>query len=126
MYLCLFGLMFALGYLLTGELALPIGLHWSWNLFQGNVFGFPVSGKAGDGGGILRITQTGPDLLTGGSFGPEAGVVGLVALAAGCLIIVLYCRQTQGRLQLRGISYVSAAPEPMYGRARSADQRTRE
>ncbi|TAK53111.1 MAG: CPBP family intramembrane metalloprotease [Gammaproteobacteria bacterium] len=116
-YLCLFGLMFALGYLLTGQLALPIGLHWSWNLFQGNVFGFPVSGKAVDGGGILRITQTGPDWLTGGSFGPEAGAAGLGALAAGCLMIVLYCRQTQGRLQLQGISYGCARPEPLSGQA---------
>ena len=38
------GIMLALGLLWTAELALPIGLHLSWNFCQGNVFGFPVSG----------------------------------------------------------------------------------
>lgn len=105
LYLCLLGASFAIGYILTGELAIPIGLHWSWNFFQGNVFGFAVSGKPVDGGGILRIAQTGPEWLTGGSFGPEAGVAGLAAIGLGCLLIVLYCRLTHGSLKLQGLTY---------------------
>src|SRR5690606_9572920 len=44
-YIALAGVMLALGLLWTSELALPIGLHLSWNFCQGNLFGFPVSGN---------------------------------------------------------------------------------
>jgi len=36
--------LFTLPFILTGSLAISIGIHFSWNLFQGCVFGFPVSG----------------------------------------------------------------------------------
>ena len=122
-YLCLFGLMFALGYLLTGELALPIGLHWSWNLFQGNVFGFPVSGKPVDGGGILRITQTGPDWLTG-EFRPDAGAANRGAHRS-CLMIVCAARPVAG-CNCRESAMHPLRQNQCTARPRSADHRTRE
>ena len=38
------GLLLSLPVLWTGELATSIGLHVAWNLFEGTIYGFPVSG----------------------------------------------------------------------------------
>lgn len=86
------GMLFGLGYILTGRLALPIGLHMSWNLFQGVVFGFPVSGDK-EPASILSISQTGNPLFTGGSFGPEAGLLGIAAALVGILILLILVRR---------------------------------
>ena len=77
------GVLFSVAYVYTGELALPIGLHLTWNAVQGPVYGFPVSGWPITEGSILRTTQHGPTWLTGGTFGPEAGLLGLGAMAVG-------------------------------------------
>jgi membrane protease YdiL (CAAX protease family) len=91
------GLFLGLGFILTGELAISIGLHITWNFFQGNVFGFPVSGGASSAS-LIAIRQGGPTLWTGGAFGPEAGLIGLLAILLGSLLIVGWVRRTRGRV----------------------------
>lgn len=93
------GLFLGLGTLLTGELAIPIGLHITWNLFQGNIYGFPVSGGDFSQTTVIAVVQSGPDWLTGGAFGPEAGVVGLVATLIGMALVAMWVRR-RGRLAL--------------------------
>lgn len=95
-YTTLLGLMvsgyfLAYGWVRTHQLWLPIGLHIGWNFFEGNIFGFPVSGI--DLAGIIRQTPTGPAPVTGGPFGPEAGLILLPALALGAVLIWLYTRE---------------------------------
>jgi len=105
--IALAGVFLALGYVLTGELAIPIGLHVTWNLFQGAVFGFGVSGLSVPAT-ILETKPTGPKLLTGGSFGPEAGLLGLAAIVVGCGAIVGWVQWRTGSV---GIHPRVTAPE---------------
>lgn len=79
------GLFMAYAYLRTGQLWLSIGLHIGWNFFEGPVFGFPVSGL--NTFHSTHITVTGPELWTGGAFGPEAGLIVLPALLVGTILV---------------------------------------
>jgi membrane protease YdiL (CAAX protease family) len=89
------GILLASGYLLTGELAIPIGLHITWNFFQGAVFGFPVSGGTNQAQ-FIAIQQVGPKIWTGDIFGPEAGLIGLLAMIIG--IIAIFWRKKSLKL----------------------------
>lgn len=87
------GLIFAYSYLRTHQLWLAIGIHIGWNFFEGTIYGFQVSGLD-----IYRLTiqeVQGPKLITGGGFGPEAGLVLFPAIAIGFIMIFYY---TKGRI----------------------------
>ena len=107
------GLMLGLPYVLTGELAAPIGLHIGWNLFQSSVFGFPVSGIAPDGATVFSLETSGSAIVGGGAFGPEGGLVGLAAFASGCVLII-------GWAWLKGTLRISEKVARPPARARSA------
>jgi membrane protease YdiL (CAAX protease family) len=67
-----------LAFLRTRSLALPIGMHLAWNWVQGFVLGFGVSGM--DMNGWLQpVFHGAPTWITGGTFGPEASVSGVIA-----------------------------------------------
>ncbi len=84
------GLFLAYGWVRTHQLWLPIGLHIGWNFFEGVIFGFPVSGT--ETFRLVSHSVTGPILLTGGDFGPEAGLLLLPVLAIGSGLIWIYTR----------------------------------
>ena len=94
------GLLLGLGYVLSGELAIPIGLHITWNFFQGAVYGFPVSGYGSFGATFLTTEQGGPEIWTGGSFGPEGGLLIPAIMLFGMLLIVLWTRLRTGKASL--------------------------
>jgi hypothetical protein len=98
--IALAGIFLGLGYVLTGELAIPIGLHITWNFFQGNVFGFPVSGGTFSSTTFVAIEQGGPAVWTGGAFGPEAGLLGILAMLVGSAFTVLWVRWRYQRISL--------------------------
>ena len=94
------GLMLGYGYVLSGELAIPIGLHITWNLFQGAVYGFPVSGFGSFGPTLLATEQGGPELWTGGSFGPEGGLLAPAVMLLGMSLVALWTRLRTGKISL--------------------------
>ena len=97
--LVLSGMFFAWAYLRTRLLWLPIGIHIGWNFFEGTVFGFPVSGT--NPFMLLRQSVSGPAVITGGPFGPEAGLVLLLALLIGFLLIFAYTRNREASPNLQ-------------------------
>jgi membrane protease YdiL (CAAX protease family) len=86
------GVILAALYLLTRSLWWVIGLHLGWNFFEGPIFGAPLSGRTMPV--LLHASLTGPQAWTGGTFGPEAGLVAILIVGSvGLLLCVLAARQ---------------------------------
>jgi len=89
------GLLMACAFLVTRSLWVPIGLHMAWNLIEINVLGFPGSGFTDPA--ILRSITHGPELVTGGAFGPEGGLVATGSMLIGIGMLLLWRRITLTR-----------------------------
>ncbi len=72
----LVGIPFAVAYLRTRCLWMPIGMHFIWNFLQGFFLGLPVSGLTVSAS-VLTARVRGPIWLTGGEYGPEGGLLAL-------------------------------------------------
>jgi membrane protease YdiL (CAAX protease family) len=85
------GVLLGVAYAATRSLWLPIGLHFGWNFTEGGIFGASVSGRAYHG--VFDFSMSGPDILTGGAFGPEASVVAVaISLVASAALAVIAMR----------------------------------
>ncbi len=82
----LLGLLFGMIYLWTGTLSLAIGLHFGWNFALGPVFGLPVSGYE-PRVSLLLSTTSDAELWTGGTFGPEGGLLTTIVLVASLAVL---------------------------------------
>jgi membrane protease YdiL (CAAX protease family) len=78
----LVGIPFAIAYLRTRSLWMPIGMHFIWNYLMDFLLGLPVSGL-NMAPSILTAHVRGPAWLTGGAYGPEGGL-----LAMGAILVV--------------------------------------
>ncbi len=86
-------IMFGLAYLKTKSLAMPVGMHFMANWVQGVLLGFGVSGH--EEASLLKPVFNGaPGWLTGGAFGLEASLPGLVLVIL--MIILLYSWKPAG------------------------------
>ena len=87
------GILLGAAYAVTRNLWFAIGLHLGWNFTEGGIFGVSVSGFSA-GKGVFAVALSGPTLLTGGKFGPEASIVAiLVCLTMALVLITLTVRR---------------------------------
>ena len=77
------GLIFAVAFYMRRRLWFPFGMHVTWNIFEGPVYGTFVSSLT-LGTPLLTGHLAGNMLLTGGIFGPEASLIEV----AVCLVLV--------------------------------------
>ncbi len=73
------GILLGINYIYTKNLWFSISFHFAWNVFQGSVLGYDVSGI--ELASLLQQNIDGPALLTGGTFGFEGSVI--------CLALIL-------------------------------------
>ncbi len=82
------GLLLGVPYIFTQSLWLPIALHFSWNFFQGTIFGFSVSGNA-EYSLIIQSRAT-DTFLNGGKFGFEGSILAIVFLSLAIAALGAY------------------------------------
>ena len=95
------GILFGIAYVLTGELALPLGLHFAWDFTQG--FGFGRSPDPSELGTFLRVEEGNAEarLWTGWPSGFEGGLVATATFSLGLVLIVAWVRYRRGVVEVQ-------------------------
>ena len=101
------GGLLAAAYMATRSLWLPIGIHFGWNLAASAIFSTEVSGN-GTPAGLLDATTSGPLLVTGGDFGPEASLYSLVFLVLATVVYLWVARRRRNLVPMRRSDRVEA------------------
>ncbi|HEY5095279.1 MAG TPA: type II CAAX endopeptidase family protein [Candidatus Eremiobacteraceae bacterium] len=107
------GVLLALAYILTRNIWFAVGIHMGWNFTEGYIFGALNSGMR-DPHSLLSTTLTGPQLITGGSFGPEGSILMVGICIAASVMMLVSIRRRGGweapRLRLRVENTSTVAP----------------
>jgi membrane protease YdiL (CAAX protease family) len=87
------GIWLSAAYLKTRSLWFPYGLHLGWNAGLGLVLGLSLSGL--DLASLWTTNVNGLELLVGGGYGPEGGIVGTLSFVAGLGLFRLWKGRSQ-------------------------------
>lgn len=90
--IALAGILLAIYVIKSNDLWGAIGWHSAWNWAQGSVYGFQVSGNDLKLPSIFQLHSVGNKTITGGNFGPEAGIVATFILVT--IIIILLSKKS--------------------------------
>lgn len=93
------GIFLGVGYIYSKGLWLPIALHFSWNFFQGTIFGFNVSGNHVYS--IINIDFLQPNIWNGGNFGFEGSVLSILFQSVGIYFLVLKLKERESKIANR-------------------------
>jgi hypothetical protein len=88
--------MLGAAFVVSRSLWLPIGIHLGWNAATVAIFGTNGSG-AGTRDALLQAQTHGPVWLTGGPFGPEAGLIA-VAVCTVVTVVLLLAAHRKNRI----------------------------
>ena len=86
------GVVYAVAFLGSKRLWLGTGIHFAWNVVQGPILGLPVSGGVISWGELLSVSVAGPTWLTGGSYGPEGGLIAIGFRFAALVLLIGWLR----------------------------------
>ena len=81
------GVLAGLLFIYTDSIWLVVAQHGTWNYVQGNLLGFQVSGTGADASIFSFTMGSGPDWLTGGTFGAEGSIITTLVLLLSLVIV---------------------------------------
>ncbi len=86
------GVMLSVAYLRTGSLWFASAIHLGWNWMMAGPLDLPVSGLELFDAPMYEVVALGTPELTGGGFGPEGGLAGLLALLLVTVAVWFYTK----------------------------------
>jgi hypothetical protein len=78
---------------------MPIGMHLSWNFFQGCILGFDVSGTPMSS--LIKTEIQGASFISGADFGAEGSLVTTIILILGIVMISTYYQKRAKQMQMQ-------------------------
>jgi membrane protease YdiL (CAAX protease family) len=84
------GLSYGIAFATTQKIWLSFGLHFGWNYAIGPLFGFPISGGIVKRGTFVHQHSVGASWFTGGDYGPEGGVLGMVGRVLVLALVLVW------------------------------------
>jgi membrane protease YdiL (CAAX protease family) len=91
------GILLGACYLYSGNLWMPIGVHFGWNFAEADLFGGVLSGNT-ISKTLVTAKFTGSQYLTGGDFGPENSVPSILICTAAGIIFLWLAYKKRGAL----------------------------
>ena len=89
------GVLLGASYIYSKNLWLPIFLHFAWNFAEAGIYGAVISGNTITKS-LFTSKFSGPELITGGLFGPENSIQATVfCLILGIVFIIIAKRQNK-------------------------------
>lgn len=103
--LALSGILLGMSFLFIKNIWYSVGLHFTWNYFQGFIFGFHVSGI--DNPSLVEVKYYEPNVWNGGVFGFEGSVICTILSIVSITLVYLYFRKYAAQLQSASVPAVN-------------------